>query len=407
VDWQSSSPVQINLRIRGLNHYANYTAPSVAVVDHYDPFLRAVVREYFVIGGGQAASDVSFVTGGSADGSVHGMGQAKVAIYSLGGAPFGAFGSKSWGPIGRFLEKVGEISDAIDGPTNTVAYSITDMGGGVVDPNSPGFIESRQRSLSRKVILQQDDYAYAGRGFDTPRELLGARPAMESWHPKKTDQNFASPAFKDRSDNPPPAETFDRRWRAIPDPALRTAQAWLDLSRNPASGNLNPTLSPGQSPQEGRRLQDIGVQDTGVVGSRDEDLPAVLPLPRSAPPWLNLESTPLGGFRPPGSSNIPADVWKDAFVSPAMPGNFFPIRTMVFADNGGAALDPSDGRSPIAQDTTFDSVTLLPMKRLADLGRPDFDRPDFGRASGTGGLGEYDYRGFYDDEFDDDEFRRR
>jgi hypothetical protein len=173
VDWQSSNPVQINLRIRGLNHYANYTATSIAVVDHYDPFLRAVVREYFVIGGGQGASDISFVTGGSADGSVHGTGQAKIAIYSLGGTSLFSYGRKSWGTIGRILEKLGEISDAIDGPTNTVAYSVTDMGGGVVDPNSPGFIESRQRSLSRKVILQQDDYAFAGRGFDTPKGVVG------------------------------------------------------------------------------------------------------------------------------------------------------------------------------------------------------------------------------------------
>ena len=129
-----------------------------------------------------------------------------------------------------------------------------------------------------------------------------------------------------------------------------------------------------------------------------------LPLPRPAPPWLNLESTPFGGFRRPVLPNAPADVWKDAFMSPAMPGHFFPIRTMILADNGAAALDAPDERGPITQSATLDPMAFVPMTRLADLGRPYL-----GSASddASGGLGEYDYRGFGDDEFDDDEFRRR
>jgi hypothetical protein len=281
----------------------------------------------------------------------------------------------------------------------------------------PGASESTAPYLWRDVdqairnkFTPEPDWDYHPHNFGGVGRLewwdLSQRPGAASPNPENSRRTSTLPTFNDRWDNLFPAATFDQRWDAIPDPALQTAQAWLDLSRNPASGNLNPTLSPSETPQkqEGRRLQDIGVQDIGVAGPQDQDLLSPLPLTRSAPPWLNLESTPFRGFRRPVLPNAPADVWKDAFVSPAMPGNFFPVRTMILADDNAPALDAPDGRSPIAQSATLDPVPLVPMKRLADLGRPYL-----GSASddAAGGLREYDYRGFGDGEFNSDEFRRR
>jgi len=70
----------------------------------------------------------------------------------------------------------------------------------------------------------QEDYAFLGRGFDTPREMLGTRPHMRESSPDDFSRYFTPPTFDNRWDNLFPAASFDQRWSAISDPALQTAR---------------------------------------------------------------------------------------------------------------------------------------------------------------------------------------
>jgi hypothetical protein len=238
----------------------------------------------------------------------------------------------------------------------------------------------------------QEDYAFLGRGFDTPREMLGTRPQMRESSPDDFSRYFTPPTFDNRWDNLFPAASFDQRWGSIPDPVLQTAQAWLDRSRNPASGNLNPILSPSQSPQnqEGRRLQDIGVHDIGVMGPQDQDLP----LSRSALAWMNLENTPLGVLRTTVSPNVPADVWNDVFAGPTFANNGLAAAPDVAGSGGAPVLD-----APFEQDPAAPNANMGPMTSLAELGsgyrNAGLGNSSFGNFAdyGTGDFGDYGYGG--------------
>jgi hypothetical protein len=167
----------------------------------------------------------------------------------------------------------------------------------------------------------------------------------------------------------------------------------LDLSQNSAYGNLNPTptLSPSQIPQiqEGRRLRDIG-----VVEPQQQDLPPVLPMPRAALAWLNLENTPFGVLRSADSPNASADVWNDVFAGPTFANNVLPFPPVDTESGGPSVLDAPFEQSPVAPNTN-----MGPMTSLAELGRAyasaGFGNSSFGNFSdaGTGDYGDGGYGG--------------
>ena len=237
----------------------------------------------------------------------------------------------------------------------------------------------------------QPDYAFQGRGYDTPRELLGTRPAMRDSNPDDRSRYFTPPTFNNRWDRLFPAATFDQRWSAVPNPAPQTARSWMDLSQDPAYGNLNPVPAPSQSPprQEGRRLQDIG-----VVEPQGQELPPDLPLPRSALAWMNLENTPLGVLRTAVSPNAPADVWNDVFAGPTFANNGLAAAPDVAGNGGAPALE-----APFEQDPAAPNTNMGAMTSLADLGSgyrsAGLGNSSFGNFAdyGTGDFGDYGYGG--------------
>jgi hypothetical protein len=56
-------PGWLNIQIDGVGNVGGYTAPAIAVVQHFDPFANAVVRDSFVIGGGTNSNVISVAVG--------------------------------------------------------------------------------------------------------------------------------------------------------------------------------------------------------------------------------------------------------------------------------------------------------------------------------------------------------
>ena len=47
IPWMQTGPGIMNLHVQGLGLLGNYTAPSIAVIQHYDPLANAIVRDFF------------------------------------------------------------------------------------------------------------------------------------------------------------------------------------------------------------------------------------------------------------------------------------------------------------------------------------------------------------------------
>ena len=56
VPWTSNKPMRMDFEIRGLTTFGNYTPPSIAVVERYDPFKRTIVASTRLIFALQARS---------------------------------------------------------------------------------------------------------------------------------------------------------------------------------------------------------------------------------------------------------------------------------------------------------------------------------------------------------------
>ena len=152
-DWSTASPIRFDFRLSGLSGVGNFTAPAIAVVQYYDPFTNAIVRDFKYVGGGTSATDFSIVTGGSVDGSVQGSGQVKIAVYNLAGADI-TFVPKWMGLGGKLIGIANDVMKAINGTITNPHFMISDMGGAVVDPSDPRVVDSVMRTVDR-VIIQQ------------------------------------------------------------------------------------------------------------------------------------------------------------------------------------------------------------------------------------------------------------
>lgn len=143
--WQASQPTLMNIQIAGLGNFG-YTAPAIAVIEHFDPLANAIVRDIFVIPGGQRNFNVPVLVG-SLDGEL-GAGAAKVAIFNAGTHTlFGGSlpGVPGWADgvlprqISTFLDSVGldgtsrdliGLGDRLTQSNNTNgSFRVTDMGG--------------------------------------------------------------------------------------------------------------------------------------------------------------------------------------------------------------------------------------------------------------------------------------
>ena len=273
----------------------------------------------------------------------------------------------------------------------------------VVNTTVKGMHRLHPGNVSRRVVQEGDDIYVVTHGLGTgPRyyPLAGKDTGVkrvwqhvdegirDEFTPTTFDRRWRATSARPRFPDP----TFNQRWDAIPDPVLQTARSWLDLSQDPAHGNLSPAPSSSETlqRQEGRRLQDIGVQDIGVAGPQDQDLP----LPRSALAWMNLQNTPLGVLRAAVSPNAPMDVWNDVFAVPTLANDVLPAVPDVAGSGGAPALD-----APFEQDPAAPNANMEAMTSLADLGRgyrnAGLGNSSFGNFAdyGTGDFGHYGYGG--------------
>jgi hypothetical protein len=79
IPWTASKLMRMDLEIQGLQTLGNYTPPAIAVVDHYDPFKNAVVRQFIDVGGRTGPSPISIVSGAPPNSEQPSMGEVKDA----------------------------------------------------------------------------------------------------------------------------------------------------------------------------------------------------------------------------------------------------------------------------------------------------------------------------------------
>jgi hypothetical protein len=150
IPWTTKSPMRMDIEIQGLQTLGNYTPPAIAVVEHYDPFKKAVVREFINIGGTVGPTPISIVSGAPPDsGSQLSTGEVKIAVYNIGGMQGAG--------LPRWISKVGEIAGRITGAINGVAespnFAVTNIRNDDVDlskpiPDRPGSFGNRLRGRS-------------------------------------------------------------------------------------------------------------------------------------------------------------------------------------------------------------------------------------------------------------------
>jgi hypothetical protein len=51
--------MRMDLQIQGLQTFGNYTPPAIAIIEHYDPFKKAIVRDFVTIGGDIGPTPIS------------------------------------------------------------------------------------------------------------------------------------------------------------------------------------------------------------------------------------------------------------------------------------------------------------------------------------------------------------
>jgi hypothetical protein len=150
-----NGPQRIDVNIGGIGNATGYTATAVAIVEHFDPFANAMVREKFIMGGGNNANTISFAVG-DLNPNVQYSGEAKIAIYNLGqhgiGGGSGIPGVPSF--ISTLLGTFGLYDKLTQSDTTNASFIVTDMGGAPLHPTDPSYITSLARNYDRQIVQQ-------------------------------------------------------------------------------------------------------------------------------------------------------------------------------------------------------------------------------------------------------------
>lgn len=142
----------MDIAIQGVTTFGNYTAPAIAVIEHFDPFSNAIVRDFAYIGGNFGPTTVSIVTG-SLNGELA-TGEVHVAVYNLGGTDLGAWAPKWLGSVPKLIGTAGNVLTAIKGTSESPNFMVVDMGGGVVDPSDQLSVDTLRRTVDRQIVQQ-------------------------------------------------------------------------------------------------------------------------------------------------------------------------------------------------------------------------------------------------------------
>jgi hypothetical protein len=159
IDYSASSGgvQRIDVKIEGIGNVAGYTAGASVIVEHFDPFSNAIVRDRFIIPGGYNSNVISFAVG-NLDPNTPYAGQAKIAIYDFNAgsftSPFGSGPMPVPGLINRLLDTLGLADKLTQTNATNAAFNITNMGGGPVSPTDPAYITSLARNSDRQIVQQ-------------------------------------------------------------------------------------------------------------------------------------------------------------------------------------------------------------------------------------------------------------
>src|SRR5437868_5535562 len=132
LNYDAVGPVRMDVLIQGLGGVGNYTAPAVAVIEHFDPFSNAIVRDFQIIGGNTGATTISFVTGGLP--GEHATGDVSIALYNLAGNPLWTV------PVG-IVAQFG-LYDKLTQTTANGSFLVTGIGGSPIAPLDTTYVSS-------------------------------------------------------------------------------------------------------------------------------------------------------------------------------------------------------------------------------------------------------------------------
>jgi hypothetical protein len=138
---------RMDIQIQGVGGLGGYTAPAVAVIEHYDPFANAIVRDFALVGGTTGATTVSIAIGGPAGQT--GSGEVKVAIYNLAGGNLFVLGNK-------FLNTMG-LGDKLGNLDANASFAVTDVGGAPIFPADQALISSLARTMTQQIVQRFPD----------------------------------------------------------------------------------------------------------------------------------------------------------------------------------------------------------------------------------------------------------
>ena len=176
IPWTTSAPMKMDLEIQGLQTFGNYTPPAIAVVEHYDPFKKAMVREFIDIGGTVGPTPIPVVVGLPPDDGRLSMGEVKIAIYNVGGSPFRAGAPKGLGAVSKVGGVIGNILSAINGVAESPNFAVTNIRSADVDLSNSSLVDSLRRSVPKQIIQQFDPDGDGNRG-SSPAGSPGDAPS--------------------------------------------------------------------------------------------------------------------------------------------------------------------------------------------------------------------------------------
>jgi hypothetical protein len=103
----------MDIAIQGLMIPGNFSAPAIAVIEHFDPYSNAIVRDFAYIGNRFGPTNLSIVTG-SLNGELA-TGEVHVAVYNLGGTDLVSWAPKWLGTVPKLLGTAGNVISANNG----------------------------------------------------------------------------------------------------------------------------------------------------------------------------------------------------------------------------------------------------------------------------------------------------
>jgi hypothetical protein len=143
IPWTAHMPTRMDVEIQGLQTLGNYTPPAIAVVEHFDPFKQAIVRDFVNIGGRVGPTPISIVSGAPPDsGGQLSTGEVRIAVYNIGGTPFGVGAPKGLGTLSKVGALLGNMFSAVNGVAESPNFAITHMRSADIDPKMQAFIRS-------------------------------------------------------------------------------------------------------------------------------------------------------------------------------------------------------------------------------------------------------------------------